>query len=72
MSFNVSYSSSKLYTYLTPREFLSLMKTDRGSIKKSKFIAPRLGSFSMGKIYVEYNYEPKSGASQMAKAQFLS
>lgn len=63
MSFKVSYSSSKLYTYLTPGEFLSLLKADRGSIKKSKFIAPKLGSFGMGKIYVEYNYEPKSRAT---------
>lgn len=64
MSFKIVHTSSRLYKYLTPREFISLIKTDRGSIKKSKFIAPKLGSFSLGKIYVEYNYEPKSRATQ--------
>jgi len=59
MSCKVSYQSH-LFKYLTPREFVSLIKTDRGSIKKSKFIPPRLGTLSLGKIYVEYNYEPKS------------
>jgi hypothetical protein len=63
MPFKVSYTSARLYKYLTPGEFLSLMKSDRGSIKKSKFIAPRPGSFSMGKIYVEYNYEPNTRLS---------
>lgn len=61
MALNVFYSSTKLHKYLTPAAFLSLMKTDRGCIKKSKFIAPRLGSFGMGKVYVEFNYEPRSG-----------
>lgn len=64
MTLKVLHNSSRLFKYLTPSEFISLMKTDRGSIKKSKFIAPRLGSFSMGKIYVEYNYEPKSRTTQ--------
>ena len=64
MPFKVSYHSARLYNYLTPGEFLNLIKTDRGCIKKSKFIAPKLGSFSMGKIYVEYNYEPKSRSTK--------
>jgi hypothetical protein len=59
MSCKVSYQT-RLFKYLTPREFVSLIKTDRGSIKTSKFIPPRLGTLSLGKIYVEYNYEPKS------------
>jgi len=64
MSFKVSYSQTRLYKYLTPRQFLFLINTDRGSIKKSKFIPPKLGTLSLGKFYVEYNYEPKSGATE--------
>jgi hypothetical protein len=64
---NPQHSQATLYKYLTPREFLLLIKTDRGSIKKSKFIPPRLGSLSLGKIYVEYNYEPKSNSSATEK-----
>lgn len=50
----------KLYQYLTPGQFVKLLQTDRGSIKKTKFIAPKLGTLSLGKVYVEYNYAPKS------------
>ena len=64
MSFKVLRPQTRLYKYLTPGEFLSLVKTDRGSIKKSKFIPPKLGTLSLGKFYVEYNYEPKSGTTE--------
>lgn len=50
----------KLFQYLTPGQFVHLLKTDRGSIKKTKFIPPKLGTFSLGKVYVEYHYAPKS------------
>lgn len=63
MPFKVSSHSTRLCKYLTPAEFLNLIKTDRACIKKSKFIAPKLGSFSMGKVYVEYYYVPKSRPS---------
>src|SRR5688500_6008518 len=69
MSFKALQTTSKLYKYLTPREFISLLQTDRGSIKKSKFIAPKLGTFGMGKIYVEYNYEPRSKTRTIPKWQ---
>lgn len=64
MSYKVLNTKSRLFKYLTPGEFIALIQTDRGSIKKSKFIAPKLGSISLGKIYVEYYYEPKLKASE--------
>jgi hypothetical protein len=64
MSYKVLHFETRLHKYLTPREFLLLINTDRGSIKKSKFIPPKLGTLSLGKFYVEYNYEPKSRASE--------
>lgn len=50
----------RLFQYLTPGQFVKLLKTDRGSIKKTKFIAPRIGAFNLGKVYVEYYYVPKT------------
>ena len=64
MSYKVLNTKSRLFKYLTPGEFIALMQTDRGSIKRSKFIAPKPGSLSLGKIYVEYYYEPKSKSSE--------
>jgi hypothetical protein len=60
MAYKLSIPSTRLYQYLSPREYLLLMQTDRGSVKKSKFIPPELGTLSLGKFYVEYYYEPKS------------
>jgi hypothetical protein len=60
---NITQLNGKLYQKLTPRDFLILLKRNRGSIKKTRFIAPKLGSSSFGKILVEYNYEPTTQKS---------
>lgn len=50
--------NGRLYQLLSPKSFLAILRNDKGAIKKTKFIAPKLGSKSLGHIYVEYNYAP--------------
>lgn len=66
MLFRIPTSSDKLHQLLTPGQFLRVLKTNRGAIKRTKFIAPKLGSSGFGKIYVEYNYVPKQQANVSA------
>lgn len=56
--------TGKLYQILSPEDFLRLLKEDRDSIKDSKFIPPKLGTTSLGKVYVEYYYVPKFSISR--------
>jgi len=57
----------KLFKYLSPSEFLTLLKTDKLSIKRSRFIPPRLGDKNLGKILVEYNYVPAPKSERKSK-----
>jgi hypothetical protein len=44
---------------LTPKAFLRLVRSgNKNAIKRTKFIAPKLGSNNLGKICVQYNYAP--------------
>lgn len=63
---SLQHINGRLHQILSPRAFLWLMKNDRTSIKRTKVIAPKLGSNSLGKIYVEYNYAPTTTKEQSA------
>jgi hypothetical protein len=54
-----------LHQFLTPAQFLRIVRTDKKAIKKSEFIPPKIGSRDFGKVYVEYYYVP--GTARTAK-----
>ena len=56
----VPFFNGKLYEIVSPERFLQILKTNKDAIKRSEFLPPRLGSNSLGRVYIEYYYVPKS------------
>jgi hypothetical protein len=49
----------KLHKKVTAEEFLKVVKTQKHSIKKTRFVAPTLGTFELGSFEIEFEYDPK-------------